>query len=284
MTPEVPQIKVAGRIIEDSLTPFIAYCQRNGGTIRNYDWLADSSLVLTPKLIKATRSPWMGSRISHEEGLHLLRLSETAPWQAVADGAHLGDADPVQVDGLYARALQLYHHFYDALVRGIAVAKVSKRLYLMRPALFPILDSRLLNLYWKRAKQAARDLAWLQGRQAAPRRVRRRPRLWRSSRLRRPCTRWRVGWAHDRCRPDRHRASDAASNLARESGDQQLTAQVYASLSHLASHKGNANDALAYSISDWRRCEGRPRTVRSGHGYWPCRPAAWPSVGSRLNR
>jgi hypothetical protein len=41
----------------------------------------------------------------------------------------------------------------------------------------------------------------------------------------------------------------AASNLAYKSGDQQLTAQVYASLSHLASHFGNANEALSYSLS-----------------------------------
>jgi hypothetical protein len=40
----------------------------------------------------------------------------------------------------------------------------------------------------------------------------------------------------------------AANDLAHESGDQQLTAQVYASLSHLASHHGNASDALSYSL------------------------------------
>jgi hypothetical protein len=171
MIREVPPIEVAGRIIEDPLTSFIAYCQRNGGTIRNYDWLAGSSSVLTPRLIKATRSPWMGSRISHEQELHLLRLSETAPWSDVADDAHLKDADPVEVDGLYVRAVRLYQHFYHARVSGIAVAKVSKSLYLMRPALFPILDSRLLSLYRESAEQAARDLGWLQGRQAPPRRA-----------------------------------------------------------------------------------------------------------------
>ncbi|MCM0673216.1 DUF6308 family protein [Micromonospora phytophila] len=171
MTPEVPPIQVAGRIIEDPLIPFTAYCQRNGGTIRNYDWLAGSSSVLTPQLIKATRSPWMGSRISRTQELHLLDLSETAPWSDVAGDAHLKDAEPVEAEGLYARAVRLYQHFYHPRVRGIAVAKVSKSLYLMRPALFPILDSRLLNLYRESAEQAARDLGWLQGRQAPPRRA-----------------------------------------------------------------------------------------------------------------
>ncbi|MET7666768.1 DUF6308 family protein [Micromonospora luteifusca] len=171
MIREVPPIEVAGRIIEDPLIPFIAYCRRNGGTIRNYDWLAGSSLVLTPELIKATRSPWMGSRISHEQGLQLLRLSETAPWSDVASDAHLKDAEPVEADGLYARAARLYQHFYHPRVRGIAVAKVSKSLYLMRPALFPILDSRLLSLYRESAEQAARNLEWLQERQAPPQRA-----------------------------------------------------------------------------------------------------------------
>lgn len=171
MIGEVPPIEIAGRIIEDPLTPFIAYCRRNGGTIRNYDWLAGSSPVLTPQLIRATRSPWMGSRISREQELRLLRLSENAPWSDVADDAHLKDADPVEVGGLYARAVRLYQHFFHARLSGIAIAKVSKPLYLMRPALFPILDSRLLGLYRKPAEQAARDLGWLQRRQAPQRRA-----------------------------------------------------------------------------------------------------------------
>ncbi|MFI6233491.1 DUF6308 family protein [Micromonospora sp. NPDC050784] len=162
---------MAGRIIDDPLSPFIAYCRQNGGTIRNYDWLAGTSSTLTPQLIKATRSPWMGSRISREQELHLLRLSETAPWSDIAVDAHLKDADPLGVDDLYVRAVRLYQHFSHPRVRGIAVAKVSKSLYLMRPALFPILDSRLLGLYRQSAERARRDLGWLPESQTSPRRA-----------------------------------------------------------------------------------------------------------------
>jgi hypothetical protein len=40
-----------------------------------------------------------------------------------------------------------------------ATAKISKVLYLMRPALFPILDSRLASFYSAASKAAARDAA-----------------------------------------------------------------------------------------------------------------------------
>ncbi|MEW2381444.1 DNA-binding protein [Micromonospora sp. NPDC047707] len=60
-----------------------------------------------------------------------------------------------------------------------------------------------------------------------------------------------AGWmAHDAgAAPTAREHLMAASYLARDSGDQQLKAQVFASLSHLASYQGNANDALTYSIS-----------------------------------
>ncbi|MBM0255478.1 DUF6308 family protein [Micromonospora sp. 4G55] len=167
----VLSIDVAGRPVEDPLAVFAAYCHRHGRTIRAYDWLAGTHPVLTPELIKVTRSPWMGSRISREQEYHLLRLSETAPWDDVPVHAHLRDADPMRDDGLYNRALGLYRHFLQDRPRALGHAKVSKALHLVRPGLFLILDSALLKRYRQAAEVAARDLAQAGSRHAPPRRA-----------------------------------------------------------------------------------------------------------------
>jgi hypothetical protein len=49
--------------------------------------------------------------------------------------------------------------FWADRPEGVAVAKISKVLYLMRPALFPILDRRLRSFYSSAAEAAARDVA-----------------------------------------------------------------------------------------------------------------------------
>lgn len=73
-------IKVAGRLVDDPLGVFVDYCRRHARTIRAYDWLAGTRPVLTSTLIKSTRAPYAGSRISREQERHLLGLSDTAPW------------------------------------------------------------------------------------------------------------------------------------------------------------------------------------------------------------
>jgi hypothetical protein len=57
--------------------------------------------------------------------------------------ALLRDADPFARGGLYDAAERLYQHFVADRPRGVNGAKISKCLYLMRPGLVPILDSRL---------------------------------------------------------------------------------------------------------------------------------------------
>ncbi|WP_433285543.1 DUF6308 family protein [Micromonospora sp. CA-244673] len=158
MTAVVPPISVAGRVIRDPLATFVGYCQNHGGTLQRYDGLAGSSPSLTPQLIKATRWPWMNSRISRKQEEHLLRHSDSAPWQDVPVDARLHDADPLEPDGGYARMLRLYEHFFQERPTGLGHAKVSKCLYLMRPALFVILDSKLLKLYRTSAVEAADEL------------------------------------------------------------------------------------------------------------------------------
>ncbi|MFY1661236.1 hypothetical protein [Micromonospora sp. WMMD1274] len=167
----VVPIEVAGRPVNDPLGVFVGYCKRHAHTVRAYDWLAGTHPVLTPKLIKVTRAPYMGSRMSREQERHLLRLSETAPWDDVPLNAHLRDADPMLNDGRYDSALRLYQHFFQDRPRGLGHAKVSKALHLVRPGLFLILDSALLRRYRRAAEVAARELQQAGSRHAPPRRA-----------------------------------------------------------------------------------------------------------------
>ena len=62
------------------------------------------------------------------------------------------------MDGLYDRAAVLWEHFWDARPANVSTAKISKVLYLMRPGLFPILDSYLIKFYRTAARAAAIDV------------------------------------------------------------------------------------------------------------------------------
>ncbi|MFZ0001587.1 MAG: DUF6308 family protein [Trebonia sp.] len=125
----------------------------------HYDFRAGTFDQIDPDLIRATRSPWMGSRISAKEGAWLIDRGTTAPWAAIPLDAQLKDADPLVMDGLYDRAAALWEHFWDARPANVSTAKISKVLYLMRPGLFPILDSYLTRFYRTAAQAAAIDAA-----------------------------------------------------------------------------------------------------------------------------
>ncbi len=105
--------------------------------------------AVTSGLVKATRRPWLGSRITRDEERWLLGLDP--PWRLVPVGASLVDADPGQPSGLYDDASRLWAHFTGR--PGFSTAKISKVLYMMRPHFFPLLDSHLLRTY-----SAAREL------------------------------------------------------------------------------------------------------------------------------
>jgi hypothetical protein len=126
--------------------------------VTHYDFLAGTFDQIDPDLVRATRSPWMGSRISAKEAAWLIDHGTTAPWAAVPLDAQLKDADPRAIDGLYDRAAALWEHFWDARPGGVSTAKISKTLYLMRPGLFPILDSYLTMFYRTAARAAAVDV------------------------------------------------------------------------------------------------------------------------------
>lgn len=153
-----PAIAVAGHVVPNPAQAIVAYLERHGGTVTHYDFRAASFDHINAELVRATRSPWMGSRISAREAAWFIGRGTTAPWAALPLGAQLKEADPLAADGLYDQAVAVWEHFWDARPVNVSTAKISKTLYLMRPGLFPILDSYLTRFYRTAAEAAAADV------------------------------------------------------------------------------------------------------------------------------
>jgi hypothetical protein len=151
-------IAIAGRVVPDPAHAIVAYLEQHSGTVAHYDFQAATFDNINLDLIRATRSPWMGSRISANEAAWIIGCGTTAPWATIPLDAQLKDADPLVVDGLYDRAELLWEHFWDARPVNVSTAKISKVLYLMRPGLFPVLDSYLTRFYRTAARAAAIDI------------------------------------------------------------------------------------------------------------------------------
>jgi hypothetical protein len=152
LTPVDP-IKVAGTQIKDPAERVRTYLLEHARTISSYDRTAGTYESVTPELIAATRV--LHSRITHNEAEWFIKQAESAPWESVKIDAQLIDADPCAKDSLYDNGSALYNHFRSAAPKGIKAAKIYKVLHLMRPGLFPILDSRLAELYEGPAREAA---------------------------------------------------------------------------------------------------------------------------------
>ena len=154
-----PPIVVAGHIVRDPAAAIVRYLELHGGTVTHYDFRAAAFDEVNPDLIRATRSPWMGSRISAKDAIWIIDRAGSAPWAAIPLDAQLKKADPLVVNGLYDKATALWDHFWDDRPVNVSTAKISKVLYLMRPHLFPILDSHLISFYRSAARTAAIDVA-----------------------------------------------------------------------------------------------------------------------------
>lgn len=76
-------------------------------------------------------------------------------WAAIASTACIEDADPASEDGLYDAMEKLYSLMTD--IHGVGWAKASKVLHFKRPDLYPILDSRLMDIYRDPATRAAQQ-------------------------------------------------------------------------------------------------------------------------------
>jgi hypothetical protein len=146
------RLRIAEGWCEDSLARLTAYATKYGKTLRVYDQVGPGDpLRLNAEEIARTRV--IASRISRAEERWLLRRGETAPWADVPLAADLASADPDDPTSAYPPALELYLHFYQERPRGFSVAKLSKTLHIKRPNLYPILDSRLMRLYRRPARQ-----------------------------------------------------------------------------------------------------------------------------------
>ena len=146
-------ITVAGVTVADPAARVLRYLYDHARTVRRYDMTAGHYEAVTQELIAATRV--LASRISDNQATWLIDRAKTAPWDLVPRHSDLANADPCQRHGLYDHASELFAHFRSAAPKGIKAAKIYKVLHLMRPELFPILDSRLAARYDLSAKQAA---------------------------------------------------------------------------------------------------------------------------------
>jgi uncharacterized protein DUF6308 len=153
-----PAIVVAGHVVGNPAHAIVQYLDQHGGTVTHYDFRAATFGQINPDLIRATRSPWMGSRISAKEAAWIIDCGSSAPWAAIPLEAQLKEADPLAEGSLYDRAAALWEHFWDGRPANVSTAKISKVLYLMRPGLFPILDSYLTRFYRTAARAAAIDV------------------------------------------------------------------------------------------------------------------------------
>ncbi len=154
------RLRIAESWVDDPLNTLTAYAHRYARTLRVYDYAGPGDrAVLTMGEIARTRV--IVSRISHAEARWLLQRAEGAPWSAVAADADLRDADPDDDGAAYWPALDLWKHLYSDRPSGFSTAKLHKVLHLKRPALYPILDSRLMQRYRRLARrqgQARPDL------------------------------------------------------------------------------------------------------------------------------
>ncbi|MEV4989938.1 DUF6308 family protein [Pseudarthrobacter sp. LMD1-1-1.1] len=149
-------ITIAGHAINRPIEILTDYSQRYAGTLSKYDFRDKGDPnTLTAEEIWATRI--IHSRITRSEQAELEKRSRSwrADWAAVAPTARLEDADPANNGGTYDAMQKLYSHFTD--IRGVSWAKASKILHFKRPYLFPILDSRLMNVYCRAAMTAAEE-------------------------------------------------------------------------------------------------------------------------------
>ena len=144
---------IASRAVADPLEVVSRYIERHYETIDVYDGAVNEDGPLTLKTIAATRK--ISSRISNTQAAELVRIVNNQEWNRVPVGARLEHADPRATGGLFDAADEIYSAVLAEAPEGVKSGKVHKVLYLKRPNLFPIVDSRLRRLYFESAMAAA---------------------------------------------------------------------------------------------------------------------------------
>lgn len=147
-------IHIADRPIERPFEEICAYASNHGRTVREYDLDPGDCGPNQVCNAEVRRTRRIASRISNRQGEEMLRTLAEAAWDGLPRSAVLADADPGARGGLYDAMSAVYVPLLQ--IPGVGAAKASKLLHLKRPALFPILDSKLMRLYREPASRAAR--------------------------------------------------------------------------------------------------------------------------------
>jgi hypothetical protein len=142
---------VAGHVLDEASSRVARYLSCHAQTVKHCDMRAGSWATLSQDAVASSRRPFLNSRISREQGNQLVARAKTADWSLLSVHQPLASKDQREDDATMARALGLYAHFLDPKIPGVSRGKVHKILYIMRPAYFPIVDSRLARLYRKPA-------------------------------------------------------------------------------------------------------------------------------------
>lgn len=125
--------------------------QYPGRTIARYDLPGPGHpTVLTRDEVARTRAVY--SRISEQQLSWFVERARSAPWPPA--NADLRRAEPNIRSGLYDQLEAFYRHFENDAPSRVARSKISKVLHIKRPAAFPILDSKVADVYLKYAEQA----------------------------------------------------------------------------------------------------------------------------------
>jgi len=125
--------------------------QYPGRTITRYDLPGPGHpTTLTREEVARTRAVY--SRISGQQLIWFVERAASAPWPP-AD-ADLRRAEPNIRSGLYDQLEAFYRHFEKDAPGRVARSKISKVLHIKRPAAFPILDSKVTDVYLQYAEQA----------------------------------------------------------------------------------------------------------------------------------
>jgi hypothetical protein len=147
-------LRIAGRTVNDPMAIWREYVRGHTRTLCQYD-LGGSGDAGRLTADEAWRSRIIGSRLTRRQRDKLIeRASDPrCPWTSVPADADLYDADPNIHGREFDKAAMLYWHFTQPhRIPGVRAAKIHKVLHLKRPALYPILDSRVRRLYKNHAR------------------------------------------------------------------------------------------------------------------------------------
>jgi hypothetical protein len=125
--------------------------QYPGRTITRYDLPGPGDpTTLTRDEVGRTHAVY--SRISEQQLRWFVARATSAPWPP-AD-ADLRAAEPNIRNGLYDQLEALYRHFEHDAPSQVGRSKISKVLHIKRPAAYPILDSKVTDVYLRYAERA----------------------------------------------------------------------------------------------------------------------------------